>query len=855
MSNCLLSINRIATAIAIGLLPLSSQAFVPNSDISFGGGVTEGKSHVAITEDALLQIYKEYGFGDGLKPLTSSMKEAIKEIKSANASVDEDYPNISKYHCDADQLQQCSDLIRSEIKIAVNNLTNDSPTPSQARSWLGNAFHTLQDFYSHSNWVELGHTEPNTVLGKPASMAGVAQQNDTNKCRPASSYFNICDETNLQTTLLTSGYYSGQDQTYRYKAATADKLGMCRHGGTGDNTDGTGGINKDSSTCFLTIGVVSYAVSPHENSNPAAEALAIKATVLALRDIKTKVSEGQFKALLGFGPSLGFAIDTTGSMSGEIAGVKADASKIISERKGTLDEPLQYVLSPFNDPGTGPLTNTSNSDTFKSALASLSASGGDDCPELSMQGAYSAVAAMNGRGQVFGYTDASSKDASAQATLYSLAKEKDISISWALYGSCSPYDPAYFNSANRTGGQVFILPRGQTSGVSELANLLSRSSAADILSVAGQVSTTVTQNFPIDSTISRVTISVTSIESSSIVIKQPNGSIVKATDVGVKQIPFSPAVGSTVIYSITNPQVGQWEVSLQGGGDYSVLVNGDSTIALDKFDFVRLGGRPGHQGYYPIDGLPLAEKPQKAIARLSGKTQFTDFELRTKTGNVLQTLRLNSPGADQGDLLGDITTPTQSFLVYAVGKDLKGNPFQRVLKTQLIPQKLSVIPPIAVGLGKGQETTYIMQVKNEGISDTFDFAGLDDHKYVKSVTPSSAVIETNKTLNVKVVLQPSSTELTGTTDTLTFTAKSIIDPDVINSSVLVSNVVDPISLGDANRDGKLNCDDLNLVRVSFGSKTGNIAFNPAVDLDNNGIVDVRDLAVIARKVPAGTKCN
>ncbi|MCX7096913.1 MAG: hypothetical protein NTV43_03285 [Methylococcales bacterium] len=850
-------------------------AFVPGGFKAVGTG---GLSHKEMTEEALNDLYKDYDFGSlGSKPLTKAMKKARDQIEDANAAVDDEHPTESEYHCDAESFPECSNLIDSLLTKGPNGVVYSlekygTKGIEDARKHLGQAFHTLQDFYAHSNWIELGNNMPHPQLGQGSPIPNIAPRSE-NTCDQA-PLGNLCYGSNLKTSFLTSGYFGGQTRKY------VD--GKCRHGGSWDTTPGRGGINKDSSTCTLflpwvptliplsdevrkayypiipppLLGIIPVVVSPHSDHNPVAEQVAIKATIAALRDIKSKVTDRQFMVLLGFGPSLGFAIDTTGSMGGEIAGVKTKVSAIIDERKGTIEEPSQYVLSPFNDPSVGPVTNTSDPDAFKNALSGLSASGGGDCPELSIQGVYNAVSAMDEGGAVFAYTDASSKDESKRTEVYALATDKNIHISWGLFGSCSPYDPAYFYLANRTGGQVFILPRGQTSGITELVNLLSRSNAADILTVAGLLSTTaIVHTFPVDSTITRMTVSITSTGTTAITVKRPDGSIVAAADAGVTRVPMTPAAGSSVIYSITNPQVGQWQMILQGSGDYSAVVNGDSTIALDSFDFVRLGGRPGHQGYYPIDGLPLAGKTLNAIARLSGKTPNIDFELRTKNGQVLQSFKLDSPGADVGNLFGELTIPTQSFVIYALGNDETGHPFQRVLTTQLIPQQLSVIPPIAVGLGKGQDTNYIMQVKNDGIADLFTFAALDNNKFVKSVTPSSANIATGKTQDVKVVLQPPATAIVGTSDTLAFTAKSSTDADVINSAVLVSSVVDPVQLGDANRDGKIDCDDLNLVKVSFGSKTGNIAFNPAVDIDNNGIVNVRDLAVVARKIPAGTKCK
>lgn len=45
-----------------------------------------------------------------------------------------------------------------------------------------------------------------------------------------------------------------------------------------------------------------------------------------------------------------FVIDTTGSMSDDIDEARAVVYKIIDSKKGTQDEPSEYILVPFNDP-------------------------------------------------------------------------------------------------------------------------------------------------------------------------------------------------------------------------------------------------------------------------------------------------------------------------------------------------------------------------------------------------------------------------------------------------------------------------------------------------------------------------
>jgi hypothetical protein len=52
-----------------------------------------------------------------------------------------------------------------------------------------------------------------------------------------------------------------------------------------------------------------------------------------------------------------------------------------------------------------------------------------------------------------------------------------------------------------------------------------------------------------------------------------------------------------------------------------------------------------------------------------------------------------------------------------------------------------------------------------------------------------------------------------------------------------------------------SCADLQLVKAAFGSKRGQPAYNPIADVNNDGIVNISDLSMVARALPAGTVCN
>ena len=69
-----------------------------------------------------------------------------------------------------------------------------------------------------------------------------------------------------------------------------------------------------------------------------------------LKSIKDDIGEQKFNELMlaDGGATLIFAVDTTGSMADEIAAARGIANAIINMPRKF---PVDYILSPFNDPG------------------------------------------------------------------------------------------------------------------------------------------------------------------------------------------------------------------------------------------------------------------------------------------------------------------------------------------------------------------------------------------------------------------------------------------------------------------------------------------------------------------------
>ena len=742
-----------------------ARAFFPTNLLAVGGLL--GRSHVKITSDAIEELDAEFF---ALPKLTKSMKKAIEQIADANAEVDQDQVTSAK-HFDAESFPEGQARLATLLTSIQNALAADDATG--ARAALGGALHTIQDFYSHSNWVELGNGGPHPGLGRPASIGRLPATTATCQACTGGLPPVLCPNcsNNLITGALTSGYYSGEDRV----KPNANK---CSHGGVFDGS-ASGlfgeGINKDSFDCTF---------SPHNFLHSSAAAVAKEATKQFIRDIKALVTERQLKLLLGVGPTLAISIDTTGSMGGIINSVKAQAIQIVDARQGTDEEPSKYVLAPFNDPGVGPTTVTTDVDQFKAAINSLFADGGGDCPELSMSGMLQALSASDEGGDLFMFTDASSLDGFLAGNVASLAAAKEIKVYPMAFGSCSPIDPGYHMIAARSGGQLFELFTFEAGNIAQLADFVVRANAVNLLSIADAVTGTAkTYSVPVDSGMTRVTFSVSGV--TDIVITRPGGVPVVTGDPDVSTVGLSTGR----IVSITTPATGAWGVTVNGSTAFSINVSGEGDLDLTSFRFVEERGRPGHTGMFPIAGLPVAGVPTVTHAVMSGAFSSATFELRHKTGAVLQTLMLDPVSADlPNEFFGPVTPPGGTFLVYVTGTDENGVPYQRVMPSSVLPQTIQLIAPNPVELRPGVLTSYAFQVDNLGPAGTFRVVASDDKGFLAGVNPAFLDIPANGSVDVIVQLFPPVGTPQGTSDTLTVTVEST-DPLGPRNFAVVTSIV------------------------------------------------------------------
>ncbi len=121
--------------------------------------------------------------------------------------------------------------------------------------------------------------------------------------------------------------------------------------------------------------------------------------------------------------------------------------------------------------------------------------------------------------------------------------------------------------------------------------------------------------------------------------------------------------------------------------------------------------------------------------------------------------------------------------------------------------------------------------------------GLTQAAATSAITGAALVVGTVTTASSSTV--PSGSVISQTPAAGTSVAAGSAVNLVVSSGALI---------GDVNGDGLVNCTDLAIIKASFGKKTGQTGFDQRADVNLDNVVDVRDLAIVSRQLPTGTRC-
>ncbi|KAJ4944153.1 hypothetical protein JOQ06_012698 [Pogonophryne albipinna] len=764
----------------------SAVAFVP-----IGGGAS---THVTITATALLQKVTETcrvvaeAAGHEFTPTGSSPEElvqaclgpratgevsgakfhsALQDIYNQNGLVDRDFVSSAPHHFNSENFVQGRTLIMEGMAAIKANIGKDNF--KAARETLGRILHTLQDFYSHSNWVELGNTKPYINLIRPDLSLDNLADIDTATCSDCAS--GTCPNTILPNILiekkLTSGYMG---------IFSSDKpQGKCSHGGEADLTSTThprGGISKDERR--------SDNVALHN----AAVNIATAASLELLEDLRLAAGNDDYLRMMGIARSavVSFVIDTTGSMSEDIEAARAICYEIIDSKTETQDEPSEYILVPFNDPGFGPMIRTTDPDKMKSEIAKLTADGGGDTPEMCLSGLLIALNGAPSSSHIYIFTDAVAKDIHLKADVIALIRSTKSTVYVLLttpftrrrrFTRAANLD-VYKEIALASGGLAIQVSKKDLPQATSVILDTSTSALVTVIQRARNPGKQETFPFMLDESLKNITIYITG-TTIAFTLTNPAG-VSSSQDDTIGKLGTLQTVGNLWRIRLNADSLeGNWQLNVNSNQQYTLKVTGQSTITF-IYNFVESFEGP-HPGYAVLSGRPQAGQP--AVLMLSvlgrkGPSSMTIGDVALVTVSGPETAS-NSTTLDMGN--GDILVtvdaiPEGEFVITLEGTDKVSNSkFQRQSTTQMSVSKVKIMAVVDSSVWPGESFRIPISVLTQGSGGKYSVNARNDRGFPMS-HPDSIILTTGVYTNTSLTITPPADTPSGTDVTLTVEALS-----------------------------------------------------------------------------------
>ncbi|XP_029706463.1 von Willebrand factor A domain-containing protein 7 [Takifugu rubripes] len=802
----------LGTALLVLALTNPTLAFVP-----IGGGTA---THVTITGNALLQKVTEAckavanAAGHEFEPTGSSPEELVKaclgptatgevsgakfhaalqEIYTQNGLVDRDFVNSAPHHFNSESFLEGRALIIEGLATIKSNIRLENF--KAARETLGRILHVLQDFYSHSNWVELGNVEPfSNLLRADLPLENLAEVNTPtcSDCESGTCPNPILYEI-LQQKKLTSGYMG--------IFSNAKPKGKCSHGGASDLTSAEiprGGINKDV---------------PHaHNSGLHRQAVNVAtfASLELLEDIRAAAGDKDFLRMMGIARSsvVCFVIDTTGSMWDDIVQAQKLVYEIIDSKKGTQDEPSEYILVPFNDPSFGPMVRTTDPDKMKKEVSSLHPFGGGDDPELCLSGLQLALTGAPASSNIYVFTDATAKDIHLKDTIAALIRSTKSTVTFLLTGAGAGARRRrslragsfqdYKDLALASGGQAIQVTKSQLPQATDVILDTSTSALVTVLQRARSPGNEETFPFVLDESLQNITIYITGAPRATPTFTLTNPSGVNQTQNEVTgELGTVGTVGNLQRIRL-NPdkKAGTWTINIKSTQPYTLKVTGQSTITF-IYDFVERFEGP-HPGYAVVSGRPQAGQPALLMLSVMGTKGPTSLNIKEVGLVTVSSPEIVSNSIitekDSGDILVEVdAVPDGEFVILVKGTDQETkSEFQRQSTTQMSVSKVNIKAVVSSTVEPGKTLILPFSITTEGTNGTYDITANNDKNFSMTY-PKSLMVKAGEPTKANLSITSLPTTPSGTDVTLTIDVKSSSVGADSNYVVLRLSVVEKIT--------------------------------------------------------------
>jgi hypothetical protein len=242
------------------------------------------------------------------------------------------------------------------------------------------------------------------------------------------------------------------------------------------------------------------------------------------------------------------------------------------------------------------------------------------------------------------------------------------------------------------------------------------------------------------------------------------------------------------ILTVSSPEAGLWHAEVTGTGRYWIEAEAQSDIFFVSVEFVKKGGRLGHEGMFRIQGQPVAGTPATLQASLSASaTKTVEFYLVTEAGQSIQKLQMHSVNSDREflEFAGSVDLPSVPFRVAVTGRDVNDRQYQRFFSNLFHAESVEVSAELDFDeLSAGSTKQVTFTVRNIGFPRIFKLTVMDAHQFVSKVEPQELALGAGESGTVRLDLAVPAGTTPSVGDDLVIVAQSTAGPPTSNSSVV-----------------------------------------------------------------------
>jgi len=331
-----------------------------------------------------------------------------------------------------------------------------------------------------------------------------------------------------------------------------------------------------------------------------------------------------------------------------------------------------------------------------------------------------------------------------------------------------------------------FLQRSEAAKTFHLVRESSRNNVSTVLWATGTLNgQPKTVRFPVDSVTQRITFTFSvDTKGNALKLTQPSGGAITEGTASTEVTELNCGR----IITVSSPEAGEWSAEITGTGRYWLEAQAQSDIFLISAEFVKRGGRPGHEGLFRIQGEPVAGTPAMLEVSLSARAMETsEFYLVTEEGQSIQTVQMHAVNSERDSLefVGSVDLPAQPFRVAVKGSDSNGKQYERFFPNLFRVESVEVSPQLDFDeLSPGGTEQVAFTVRNLADPRTFTIIVTDAHQFVGKVEPKELTLGAGEMGAVQVELTVPEGTAPGVSDNVVFVATSVAGPATSNFSIV-----------------------------------------------------------------------